>query len=280
MTDRHISPHPPPGPPHRPAGTGTPPSGAAPAQDKDVPRRRTALVTGGSRGIGRACALALADAGHDVVVHCHTRRDAAESVAEEIRAKARRALVVQADVGSEPETRAMFRTVRQEWGHLDVAVVNGGITDDGYVAAMSLDKWERVIRTNLTGTFLVSREAVKLMRRTGGSIVLMSSTSGIRGRPGQCNYSASKGGMIAFGKSLAHEVAAWNIRVNIVAPGFTDTDMWRGLPADVRARMADVIPLGRPGTAHEVAAAVTYAASDGAGYLTGQVIVLDGGMTV
>ncbi|MFE0101587.1 SDR family oxidoreductase [Streptomyces sp. NPDC059009] len=243
-------------------------------------RRRTALVTGGSRGIGRACALALADDGHDVMVHCRTRTDAAESVAEEIRAKGRRAAVVQADVGSETQTRDMFRAVREEWGHLDVTVVNGGITDDGYLAMMSLDKWERVIRTNLTGTFLVSRESVKLMRRTGGAIVLMASTSGIRGRPGQCNYSASKGGMIAFAKSLAREVAPWHIRVNVVAPGFTDTDMWRGLPPDVRTRMTEIIPAARPGTPAEVAAAVTYAASDAAGYLTGQVIVLDGGMTV
>ncbi|MGH4030353.1 SDR family oxidoreductase [Actinomycetota bacterium Odt1-20B] len=243
-------------------------------------RRRTALVTGGSRGIGRACALALADDGHDVMVHCRTRREAAESVAEEIRAKGRRAAVVQADVGSEAQTRDMFRAVREKWGHLDVTVVNGGITDDGYLAMMSLDKWERVIRTNLTGTFLVSRESVKLMRRTGGAIVLMASTSGIRGRPGQCNYSASKGGMIAFAKSLAREVAPWHIRVNVVAPGFTDTDMWRGLPPDVRTRMTEIIPAARPGTPAEVAAAVTYAASDAAGYLTGQVIVLDGGMTV
>lgn len=243
------------------------------------PDPAVALVTGSSRGIGRACALALAEAGCHVVVHYVTQRQAAEDTAEEVRSLGRRALVVRADVGVENEVRAMFREIRKEFGRLDTAVVNSGIVADGLLAAMSLDKWQRVLNTNLTGAFLTCRETVKLMYRTGGSLVLIGSTSGLSGTPGQANYSASKGGLHAFAASLAREVADRGIRVNAVAPGFTETDMLRSAAPVVREKYLGLIPAGRPGTPAEVAAAVRFLASPSAGYITGQVVVADGGLT-
>ncbi|MEV6797613.1 3-oxoacyl-ACP reductase FabG [Micromonospora rifamycinica] len=237
-----------------------------------------ALVTGASRGIGAAIAVALAEQGCDVVVNYRSQVAQAEAVAEKIRELGRRALVVGADVADEQQVIAMFKQIRAEWGGVQVAVLNSGVTADGHLAAMSGQKWGDVIATNLTGTFYTAREAVKQMYTSGGALVLISSTSGIAGRPGQGNYSASKGGVIAMARSLAYEVAPRGIRVNLVAPGFIDTDMVKKVPRAVLKEACQAIPLGRMGTAAEVAQAATFLASPAASYITGKVLTVDGGM--
>jgi len=257
-------------------------SAEAPAREVTslrFPAGSVALVTGASRGIGRACALALAEAGCDVAVHYVSREDAAKEVAELIRSMGRRAITVQADIGVEAEVKEMFRQVRAEWKRLDVTVANSGITADGFLATMSLEKWRKVIDTNLTGVFLTCRESVKAMHRTGGSLVLIGSTSGVIGQPGQLNYTASKGGVIAFAKGLAREVAERGIRVNVVAPGFTETDMLRGMEPRAREQLLSMVPMKRTGSPAEVAAAVAFMAGPAASYITGKVLVVDGGLT-
>lgn len=194
------------------------------------PEGTRALVTGASRGIGAATALALAEHGCDVVLNYRASAAKAEEVAEQIRALGRKALLVQADVGDEAQVMAMFKRVRTEWGPVQVAVLNSGVTADGHLAAMSSAKWQEVIGTNLTGSFFTAREATKQMYASGGSIVLIASTSGIAGRAGQANYAASKGGVISLAKTLSYEVAPRGIRVNVVAPGFIDTDMVKKVP--------------------------------------------------
>ncbi|MEU6483375.1 3-oxoacyl-ACP reductase FabG [Streptomyces sp. NPDC046887] len=242
------------------------------------PEGTRALVTGASRGIGAATALALAEHGCDVVLNYRSGADRAEQVAERIRALGRQALLAQADVGDEEQVTAMFRRIRTEWGPIGVAVLNSGVTADGHLAAMSTGKWQQVVGTNLTGAFLTAREATKQMYAGGGSIVLIASTSGIAGRAGQANYAASKGGVIALAKTLSHEVAPRGIRVNVVAPGFIDTDMTRKVPPAHLKEAVERIPLGRTGTPDEVARAAVFMASPAASYITGKVLTVDGGM--
>ncbi|WP_330239439.1 3-oxoacyl-ACP reductase FabG [Streptomyces sp. NBC_00525] len=242
------------------------------------PEGTRALVTGASRGIGAATALALAEHGCDVVVNYRSSEAKAEEVAEQIRALGRQALLVRADVGDEAQVMAMFKRVRTEWGPVQVAVLNSGVTADGHLAAMSSAKWQEVIDTNLTGSFLTAREATKQMYASGGAIVLIASTSGIAGRAGQANYAASKGGVISLAKTLSYEVAPRGIRVNVVAPGFIDTDMVKKVPPAHLKEALQVIPMGRTGTAGEVAQAAVFMASPAASYITGKVLTVDGGM--
>lgn len=237
-----------------------------------------ALVTGGSRGIGAATAVALARAGCDVTIAYRSKGDKAEEVAQSIRALGRQCLTVQADVRDESQVVDLFRQHRSAFGRLDAAVLNSGVTSDGHLAAMSRTKFDDVIATNLTGSFLCAREATKAMYGSGGAIVMVASTSGVAGRSGQANYAASKGGIIAMTKTLAQEVAPKNIRVNAVAPGFIATDMVRTVPKASLAAALAVIPLGRVGQAHEVGQAITFLASPAASYVTGKVLTVDGGM--
>lgn len=245
----------------------------------DVEPSPITLVVGASRGIGKACALELARNGHDIVIFYRQDDEGAAGTVEAIRELGRRALAVRVDVSVEADVRAAFRTVLKDFGRIGSVVYSSGITADGLLATMSLNNWERVISTNLTGAFLVCRESVKALRKTGGSIVLISSTSGISGQPGQANYSATKGGINALTQSMAKEMASFGIRVNAVAPGFTNTDMLKQMDARARREYTRHIPLQRIGEPHEIAAAVAFLVGHQSSYITGQVLAVDGGLT-
>jgi 3-oxoacyl-[acyl-carrier protein] reductase len=231
---------------------------------------RVALVTGGSRGIGRAIALELAQAGAQVVVGYRSGAEEAEQVAKEIGGRA-----VQADV-SDPEQAT--RLV-EEAGDLDILVNNAGLTRDGLIARMSDDDWRTVIDTNLGGVFATCRAATRgMMRRRSGAIVNLSSVVGVHGNPGQTNYAASKAGIIGFTKALARELATRNVRVNAIAPGYIETALTDVLPDGVREALLAGTPLGRLGTPEDVAGAVRFLCSDEASFITGEVLLVDGGL--
>lgn len=240
-----------------------------------------ALVTGASRGIGRAIAVRLASDGFAVAVNYASSGAKAAEVVDEITSSGGTAIAVQADVGDEEAVRAMFADVEDALGPVGVLVNNAGITDDGLMLRMGADQWDRVIATNLRSVFLCSRTALRRMiRAKSGRIINISSVSGVSGNPGQANYAASKAGVIGFTKSLAKEVGSRSITVNAVAPGFIETDMTNALGDEVTGRAEEQISLGRLGTPEEVASVVGYLASDGASYITGQVIVVDGGLAL
>lgn len=239
---------------------------------------RTVLITGGSRGIGRACAIDLARRGWNVVIAYRSAVDEAESLVSELTEEGAQITAVRSDVTAEDDVRSLFRGLR-DLAPLRAVISNAGITHDGFAPMMSLRTWEGVIRANLTGAFLVARESLKSMRRDGGSLVFMSSLAGQMGQAGQANYSASKGGVDALTRSLAHEGAPFGIRVNAVAPGFTDTDMVRKIPRDMRDQAVTLIPQRRFGAPAEIAAVVRFLAEPDSSYITGQVIAVDGGLS-
>ncbi len=239
---------------------------------------RVALVTGSSRGIGRATALALACAGHDIVV-ASPELEKNEEVAAEIRALNRKALTANLDLCSLPSIKETFAAALKEFGRIDVLVNNAGVTRDGLAVRMKPEDWNLVMAINLTGAFFAIQQALPgMMKERWGRIVNISSVVGKSGNPGQANYSASKAGLIGLTKTLAQEVASRNITVNAVAPGFIATDMTAVLPEEVKNKMLAGVPLKRMGTPADIAAAVRFLASDDASYITGHVLDVNGGM--
>ncbi len=242
---------------------------------------RVALVTGGSRGIGRAVAQLLATQGHRVAVNYTANEVAADAAVKAIAAAGGNAIAVQADVGDPDSVTAMFGMVGERLGSVEILVNNAGITRDALVLRMGVEAWDEVIETNLRSVYLVSKAALRgMLRARWGRIVSISSVSGIAGNPGQANYAASKAGIIGFTKSVAREVGSRGITVNAVAPGFIETDMTDALGDDITTAARERIALGRLGQPEEVAAAVGYLASDDASYVTGHTLVVDGGIAL
>ncbi len=242
---------------------------------------KIAIVTGASRGIGRSIAIELGRQGASVMINYNQNAKAAGEVKDEIESSGGKAEIFQADVSDFSQAEALVKAAIETFGDLNILVNNAGITRDGLIMMMSESDWDAVIDTNLKSTFNCSKPAVRhMMRKRYGRIINISSISGDMGNAGQTNYSASKAGQIGFTKALAREVASRNVTVNAVAPGFIETDIWDTVPEDIQTGLMDVIPLGRIGQAEEVAKAVAFLASDDAAYITGHVLVVDGGMAM
>jgi len=240
---------------------------------------RIAVVTGGSRGIGRGIALELARRGATVVVNYQRRAEAASEVVEQIKALGGAALAVQADVSQEEDANRLIKTAVDTYGKIDILINNAGTTRDNVIMLMGAADFDTVIQTNLRSTWLCSKAAVRaMMRKRYGRIVNITSISGIMGNAGQTNYSASKAGIIGLTKALAREVGPRNITVNAVAPGFVVSPMTNPLPQTVKDALLTRIPLGRMGQDAEIASAIVFLASDEAGYITGHVLDVNGGM--
>ena len=238
---------------------------------------KIALVTGASRGIGEAIALDLAKNGADVAVNFSSDEQGAKKVVAAIENMGRKAIAIRANVSNPDDVARMISHIREKFGRIDLLVNNAGIVRDRTVKKMSFEEWDIVIRTNLTGVFHVTKQALEIMP-DGASIVSISSIIGLNGNFGQANYAAAKAGIIGFTKSLAKEVAKRNIRVNAVAPGFIETEMTKGIPFIRRIIVKRFIPLRRMGSADDVAHLAAFLLSDDAGYITGQVVRVDGGL--
>ncbi len=242
---------------------------------------KTALVTGASRGIGRATALQLAASGATVVVNYHGQAEAASAVVRMIEAAGGQALAVQADVAAPADVQRLVKQTLDSYGQLDILVNNAGITRDNLLLRMKDDEWDAVLNTNLRGTYLLTKAALKpMVKARRGRIIAISSVVGLMGNAGQANYAAAKAGLIGFIKSVARELASRNITANTIAPGFVETDITAGLGETLKAETLAHVPLGRWGQPDEVAQLVTYLASDASAYITGQTFAIDGGLTM
>lgn len=242
---------------------------------------KTVFVTGGSRGIGKEVALKFAENGYNVVINYVSSKTDVEELKSEFESKGVKALVMQADVTDKEAIEEVVKKAIEEFGNIDVLVNNAGITRDNLLMRMREEEFDKVIEINLKGTYIVTKAVTKyMMKKRKGSIINLSSVVGVAGNAGQCNYSASKAGIIGFTKSIAKELASRNIRSNAVAPGFIETDMTAVLADDVKENIHNQIPLKRMGTAKEVANLIYFLGSDESAYITGQVINVDGGMVM
>lgn len=244
-------------------------------------RDRVAVVTGSSRGIGRAIALKLASLGAKVVINYKSSAKAAEEVVEEIKAGGGEAVAVQADVSVPAEAQALIKTATETYGRLDILVNNAGVNRDTLLMRMKEEDWDIVLDTNLKGAFNCTKAAQRpMMKQRYGRIVNITSVTGLVGNPGQANYSAAKAGLVGFTKAVAREIGSRNITVNAVAPGFIETDMTASLPQEVKDKALEMTPLGRFGAPEDVASAVAFLVSEEAGFITGHVLSVDGGMVM
>ena len=242
---------------------------------------KTALITGATRGIGKAIALELADQGYDIAINYRTANEELEKLKKEIETKGVQCALVYGDVSKFEDCENIVKNVTEKLEKIDVLVNNAGITKDGLILRMKKEEFQQVIDINLTGTFNMTRNVIPyMMKQRSGRIINMASVVGITGNAGQTNYAASKAGIIGFTKSLAKEVASRNILVNAIAPGFIETDMTNVLADQVKENILNQIPLKRMGTANEVAKLVKFLSSEDSKYITGQVINVDGGMVM
>ncbi|MBA3436065.1 MAG: 3-oxoacyl-[acyl-carrier-protein] reductase [Chloroflexi bacterium] len=242
---------------------------------------KSAVVTGGSRGIGRAIVTRLAEQGADVCFSFRRDQAAADEVAAAITALGRHALPVQADVTDPAAAEALIKAATGEFGKIDILVNNAGITRDDLIMRMSTEAWREVLETNLFGAFYTLKAVTRpMLKARGGRIINITSVSGQAGQTGQANYSAAKAGLIGLTKASARELASRGITVNAVAPGFVLTELTKDLPPELQAQITDRTPLGRFGTPEDISAAVCFLASDEAAYITGQVLAVDGGLVM
>ncbi|MGE3724496.1 MAG: 3-oxoacyl-[acyl-carrier-protein] reductase [Candidatus Sericytochromatia bacterium] len=242
---------------------------------------KVALVTGSSRGIGRACVLKLAEAGARVVINYFSQLEAAREVQAQIEAAGGEALIIQADISQSDQVQTMFEQIMAHWGRLDILVNNAGITRDGLLLRMQTEDWDDVVSTNLRGLFNCTKRAAKIMlKQKSGKIVNLSSVVGQVGNEGQANYATTKAGILGFTRSVALELASRGISVNAVAPGYIESEMTEGISEAKRAELLQKIPFQRFGSCEEVAEMVLFLSSDKCRYITGQTFNIDGGMVM